>query len=112
MYRGDIAVYKTYQHFPTNKVDSAENSIDLSDRLAIRFRKTPLDVVGRETPEDGDRDDQGLDGDMKDAVLWKITRQERRRQQEPKNLISFTDVLGYECVFVLGAPPLRIEGAC
>ncbi|KAK3805159.1 MAG: hypothetical protein J3Q66DRAFT_407839 [Benniella sp.] len=61
-YRGNIAVYKTYQHFTTNKVDSAGNPIDHSDSLAIRFRKIPLDVVGRETPEDADRDDRGLDG--------------------------------------------------
>ncbi|KAK3805170.1 MAG: hypothetical protein J3Q66DRAFT_446081 [Benniella sp.] len=61
-YRGNIAVYKTYQHFTTNKVDSAGNPIALSDRLAIWLRKIPLDVVGRETPEDDDRDDRGLDG--------------------------------------------------
>ncbi|KAF9362920.1 Cleavage and polyadenylation specificity factor subunit 1 [Mortierella sp. NVP85] len=109
-YRGNIAVYKTYQHFPTNEVDSAGNPIDLSDRLAIRFRKIPLDVVGRETPEDDDRDDRGLDSDTKDALVREITRQERRRQRKPKNLIPFTDVSGYEGVFVLGASPLWIMG--
>jgi len=103
-------VYKTYQHFPTNEVDSAGNPIDLSDRLAIRFRKIPLDVVGRETPEEDDRDDRGLDGDTKDALVREIRRQERRRQRKPKNLIPFTDVSGYEGVFVLGASPLWIMG--
>ncbi|KAK3805153.1 MAG: hypothetical protein J3Q66DRAFT_129160 [Benniella sp.] len=110
MYRGNIAVYKTYQHFTTNKVDSAGNPIDLSDSLANRFRKIPLDVVGRETPEDADRDDRGLGGDMRDAVVREITRQERRRQRKPNNLIPFTDVSRYEGVFILGAPPLWIMG--
>ncbi|KAK3813996.1 MAG: CPSF A subunit region-domain-containing protein [Benniella sp.] len=109
-YRGNIAVYKTYQHFPTNEVDSAGNPIDLSDRLAIRFRKIPLDVVGREIPEEDDRDDRGLDSDMKDALVREITRQERRRRRKPKYLIPFTDVSGYEGVFVLGASPLWIMG--
>ncbi|KAI8362546.1 CPSF A subunit region-domain-containing protein [Mortierella sp. GBAus27b] len=112
-YRGNIAVYKTYQHFPTVELDSAGKPIDLSDRLAIRFRKIPLDVVARETPEDDDRDERGntqsMDGD-KDAVEREIKRQERRRQRKPRNLIPFTDVAGYEGVFVLGASPLWVLG--
>ncbi|KAK3811292.1 MAG: hypothetical protein J3Q66DRAFT_414959 [Benniella sp.] len=95
---------------PSRTSGLCRNPIDLSDRLAIRFRKIPLDGVGRETPEDDDRDDRGWDGDMKDAVVREITRQERRRQREPKNLAPFTGVLGEGGVFVLGAPPFRIMG--
>ncbi|KAG0004400.1 hypothetical protein BGZ65_000439 [Modicella reniformis] len=54
-YRGSIAVYKTYHHFLTREQDFAGSPIDLSNRLAIRLRKIPLDVVARETPEDEDR---------------------------------------------------------
>ncbi|KAF9970505.1 hypothetical protein BGZ65_011075, partial [Modicella reniformis] len=69
----NIAVYKTYQHFPTVEQDSAGKPIDLSDRLAIRSRKIPLDVVARETPEDEDRgadipQQQQQDDDSEDAV--------------------------------------------
>ncbi|KAF9903816.1 Cleavage and polyadenylation specificity factor subunit 1 [Linnemannia zychae] len=110
-YRGNIAVYKTYQHFPTVELDAAGRPIDLTDRLAIRFKKIPLDVVARETPAD-DLDDRNnpttMDDDSKDAVEREIRRQERRRQRKPKNLIPFSDVAGYEGVFVLGASPLWI----
>ncbi|KAF9111435.1 Cleavage and polyadenylation specificity factor subunit 1 [Mortierella sp. AM989] len=111
-YRGNIAVYKTYQHFPTVELDSAGNQIDLSERLAIRFRKVPLDVVARETPSDDEQDERtnayGAEDDSRDAIEREIKRQERRRQRKPKNLIPFTDVAGYEGVFVLGASPLWI----
>ncbi|KAG0002046.1 Cleavage and polyadenylation specificity factor subunit 1 [Entomortierella chlamydospora] len=110
-YRGNIAVYKTYQHFPTNELDSAGNPIDLSDRLAIRFRKVPVDVVARETPQDEEDERthlQAMDNDSKDAIEREIRRQERRRQRKPRNLIPFTDVAGYEGLFVLGASPLWI----
>ncbi|KAF8979797.1 Cleavage and polyadenylation specificity factor subunit 1, partial [Entomortierella lignicola] len=111
-YRGNIAVYKTYQHFPTNEVDPSGKPIDLSDRLAIRFRKVALDVVAKEAPpedESGERtNSMGMEEDSKDALEREIRRQERRRQRKPKNLIPFTDVAGYEGVFVLGASPLWI----
>ncbi|KAK3835815.1 MAG: CPSF A subunit region-domain-containing protein [Linnemannia elongata] len=110
-YRGNIAVYKTYQHFPTIELDAKGRPIDLTDRLAIRFRKVPLDVVARETPDEDDLDDRNnssMDDDSKDAVEREISRQERRRQRKPKNLIPFSDVAGYEGVFVLGASPLWI----
>ncbi|KAK3837510.1 MAG: CPSF A subunit region-domain-containing protein [Linnemannia gamsii] len=111
-YRGNIAVYKTYQHFPTVELDAAGRPIDLADRLAIRFKKVPLDVVARETPDDDDLDDRNnsttMDDDSKDAVEREIRRQERRRQRKPKNLIPFSDIAGYEGVFVLGASPLWI----
>ncbi|KAF9351531.1 Cleavage and polyadenylation specificity factor subunit 1 [Mortierella sp. AD094] len=110
-YRGNIAVYKTYQHFPTTELDSAGNPIDLSDRLAIRFRKVPVDVVARETPQDEEDERtnlQGIDDDSKDAIEREIRRQERRRQRKPRNLIPFTDVAGFEGLFVLGASPLWI----
>ncbi|KAF9983556.1 Cleavage and polyadenylation specificity factor subunit 1, partial [Modicella reniformis] len=85
--------------------------IDLSDRLAIRFRKISLDVVARETPEEEDRGTYippQQDDDGEDAVEREIRRQERRRQRKAKHLIPFTDVAGYEGVFVLGASPLWI----
>lgn len=110
-YRGNIAVYKTYQHFPTIELDAKGRPIDLTDRLAIRFRKVPLDVVARETPDEDDldgRNNSSMDDDSKDAVEREISRQERRRQRKPKNLIPFSDVAGYEGVFVLGASPLWI----
>ncbi|KAG0206865.1 Cleavage and polyadenylation specificity factor subunit 1 [Mortierella sp. NVP41] len=110
-YRGNIAVYKTYQHFPTVELDAAGRPMDLTDRLAIRFRKVPLDVVARETPDEDDLDDRNnssMDDDSSDAVQREISRQERRRQRKPKNLIPFSDVAGYEGVFVLGASPLWI----
>ncbi|KAF8929108.1 Cleavage and polyadenylation specificity factor subunit 1 [Dissophora ornata] len=106
-YRGNIAVYKTYQHFPTSELDSAGNPIDLSDRLAIRFRKIPLDVVARESPEDDDNANVAED-DSVDAVEREARRQERRRERKARNLIPFTDVAGYEGIFVLGASPLWI----
>ncbi|KAG0368622.1 CPSF A subunit region-domain-containing protein [Gamsiella multidivaricata] len=111
-YRGNIAVYKTYQHFPTVELDSAGKQIDFSDRLAIRFRKVPLDNVARETPEDEDPDERSnanvTEDDSRDAVEREIKRQERRRQRKARNLIPFTDVAGYEGVFVLGTSPLWI----
>ncbi|KAF9961999.1 Cleavage and polyadenylation specificity factor subunit 1 [Mortierella alpina] len=112
-YRGNIALYKTYQHFPTVELDAAGKPIDLSERLAIRFRKVPLDVVARETPEEDDLDPNSRAGmndmeDEADAVEREIRRQERRRQRRPKNLIPFTDVAGFEGLFVLGAAPLWI----
>ncbi|KAG0316254.1 Cleavage and polyadenylation specificity factor subunit 1, partial [Dissophora globulifera] len=107
-YRGNIAIYKTYQHFPTNELDSAGNPIDLSDRLAIRFRRVPLDVVARETPEDDETVVNGDNDSEEDAVEREVRRQEKRRERKPKNLIPFTDVAGYQGVFVLGATPLWI----
>ncbi|KAK3805187.1 MAG: hypothetical protein J3Q66DRAFT_415030 [Benniella sp.] len=71
----DIAVYKIYQHFTTNKVDSAGNPIDLSNRLAI-------------CTED-----------------YATGTQETAGAKGPG---PFTDVSGYEGVFVLGASPFRI----
>ncbi|KAF9194083.1 Cleavage and polyadenylation specificity factor subunit 1 [Haplosporangium sp. Z 11] len=111
-YRGNIAVYKSYQHFPTVELDSAGKKIDISERLAIRFRKVPLDVVARETPEEDDHESRttvsSMDIDNRDAVEQEIRRQERRRQRRARNLIPFTDVAGYEGLFVLGASPLWI----
>ncbi|KAI1302103.1 Cleavage and polyadenylation specificity factor subunit 1 [Mortierella claussenii] len=107
-YRGNIAAYKTYQHFPTVELDATGKAIDLSDRLAIRFRKVPLDVVARETPEEDEQSAHGMEEDGVDAVEREIARQERRRQPRPRNLIPFTDISGYEGVFVLGASPLWI----
>ncbi|KAG0205891.1 Cleavage and polyadenylation specificity factor subunit 1 [Mortierella sp. GBA30] len=112
-YRGNISIYKTYQHFPTFELDAAGKPIDLSNRLAIRFRKIPLDVVARETPEEDDQnpsDRANMDEmeDEVDAVEREIRRQERRRQRKVKSLIPFTDVAGFEGVFVLGGSPLWI----
>ncbi|KAF9586527.1 Cleavage and polyadenylation specificity factor subunit 1 [Lunasporangiospora selenospora] len=110
-YRGNISLYKIYQHFPSTELDSAGNPIDLSDRLAIRFRKIPLDVVARETPDDDldERHRSEMDhDDSADAVERKIMIQERRRRRKMVNLVPFRDVAGYEGVFVLGAAPLWI----
>ncbi|KAF9898896.1 Cleavage and polyadenylation specificity factor subunit 1, partial [Lobosporangium transversale] len=111
-YRGNIAVYKTYQHFPTIELDGAGNPIDLSDRLAIRFRKVPIDVVARETPDEDEETTipTTMEGDSAKAIEREIAKQERRRQQKPKHLIPFTDISGYEGVFVLGASPMWIMG--
>ncbi|KAF9438833.1 Cleavage and polyadenylation specificity factor subunit 1 [Entomortierella beljakovae] len=100
-YRGNIAVYKTYQHFPTKEVDSAGNQIDISDRLAIRFRKIPLDVVARETPPDEDQYDMqnGYGDDNIRDIIGQDGGKARKLQRKSKNLIPFTDVAGYEGVF-------------
>ncbi|GJJ73458.1 cleavage and polyadenylation specificity factor subunit 1 [Entomortierella parvispora] len=112
-YRGNIAMYKTYQHFPTVELDVNGKPIDLSNRLAIRFRRIPLDVVARETPEEEEKEEAAVDVidfdiDPRDAVEREVERQERRRQRRPKHLIPFTDVAGYEGLFVLGSAPLWI----
>ncbi|KAF9924351.1 Cleavage and polyadenylation specificity factor subunit 1 [Linnemannia zychae] len=110
-YRGNITVYKTFQHFPTIELDAAGRPIDLSNRLAIRFRKIPMDIVARETPDEDDMDDtstSAMDDDSKDAVEREISRQERRRQRKPRRLIPFSNIAGYEGLFVLGSSPLWI----
>jgi cleavage and polyadenylation specificity factor subunit 1 len=106
-------MYKTYQHFPTKELDANGKPLDISDRLAVRFRRIPLDVVARETPEEDEKEDStgnviDFDIDARDAVEREVARQERRRQRRPKNLIPFTDVAGFEGVFVLGSAPLWI----
>ncbi|KAG0089651.1 Cleavage and polyadenylation specificity factor subunit 1 [Podila epicladia] len=104
-YRGNIAVYKTYQHFPKTE-KSADKSVDPSERLAIRFRKMPLEIVAREKPDDDDGAGGDIDDDSEDAIEREIRIQEKRRLRKPKHLIPFSGVAGYEGVFCLGSAPL------
>lgn len=80
--------------------------MDPSERLAIRFRKTPLEVVAREKPEDDDGAGGDMEDDSEDAIEREIRIQEKRRLRKSKSLIPFSGVAGYEGVFCLGSAPL------
>jgi len=79
--------------------------VDPSERLAIRFRKTPLEIVAREKSEDDDGAGD-MDEDSQAAIEREIRIQEKRRLRKPKHLIPFSGVAGYEGVFCLGSAPL------
>ncbi|KAF9970856.1 Cleavage and polyadenylation specificity factor subunit 1 [Actinomortierella ambigua] len=128
--RGNIIMYKTYMYYPAPEVDGQGKPIDLSHRLALRFRKIPHSLVVRETPEEsslfqnsvglGDDDDAAeefdfhgdnivMTADGQEIIEDSATRKDRmRRRPKKKNLIPFTDVAGYEGLFCLGASPLWI----
>ncbi|KAG0253424.1 Cleavage and polyadenylation specificity factor subunit 1 [Actinomortierella ambigua] len=128
--RGNIIMYKTYMYYPSPEVDGQGKPIDLSHRLALRFRKIPHSLVVRETPEEStlfqnsmaslDDDDTAeefdfhgdnilMTDDGQEIIEDSATRKDRmRRRPKKKNLIPFTDVAGYEGLFCLGASPLWI----
>ncbi|KAG0331722.1 Cleavage and polyadenylation specificity factor subunit 1 [Podila humilis] len=114
-YRGNISMYKTYQHFPKIELGETEAGVDPTERLAIRFRKLPLENVAREknTQDDENASDFEVpEGETKeDAIEREVRIQERRRLRKPKNLIPYAGVAGFEGVFCLGSAPLWLMGS-
>ncbi|CAG8638902.1 15184_t:CDS:10, partial [Funneliformis caledonium] len=114
---GDIIIYKAYQYIPGSDVfdpfQKSQSQAELSERLAIRFSRVSQEYISRETiysdihdkPVSKRSTQQEPNKNDIDQFDDAIERQNFRLGPTSRKIIPFSNVGGYNGVFVTGVKP-------